>query len=415
MAAQEFNCPNCGAPLDYTGTGATLRCPYCDTSVMVPAELRPPVVEAAAEQVEKQEIILAKLQEATAASAPRSACLGYAVLIGIVLFVAAMIAIPIILTNRANKMAKEVVSGISFGAPTVVPILATQVPVPTLTPTPDFARLVTTFGSKGIGPGLLNDARYIAVDGAGTVYTADYQGGRIQAFDPDGKFLHGWQVGDAKTVIYGFTASLNGSVYASFDGDIYRYEGSSGKALGKLDYEPGPEFGDLTGLPDGGLLAAWYEGRWGMITSLEGHRDDLVWFDAEGKTVRTLKSALSGQTGDLALDTILAVDGLGNVYAMDEHEREIFKFTSQGKFVDRIVVEGNDPSRSLLVDCLAVDGQGRIFVGGSLEVSIFTPAGQYIMTFRTEHSVRMMAFNPQGDLYFVSGDSVSRYTLGTLP
>jgi hypothetical protein len=253
------------------------------------------------------------------------------------------------------------------------------------------------------------------VDGAGIVYTADYQDGRIQAFDPDGKFLHGWQVGDAETVIYGFAASLGGSVYASFDGDIYRYEGASGKALGKLDYQPGPEFGDLTALPDGGILAAWYEGRWGMITSLEGHRDDLVWFDAEGKAVRTLKSALSGQTGDLALDTILAVDGLGNVYAMDEHERVIYKFTSQGKFVDRIVVQGNDPDRSLLVDCLAVDGQGRIFVGGSLEISAFTPAGQYIMTFRTEHSVRMMAFSPQGDLYIVSSDTASRYKLGTLP
>ena len=61
--------------------------------------------------------------------------------------------------------------------------LATQVPVPTPIPTSSYARLVTTFGSKGIGPGLLNDARYITVDGAGIVYVADYQGGRIQAFD----------------------------------------------------------------------------------------------------------------------------------------------------------------------------------------------------------------------------------------
>ena len=416
MAAQEFNCPNCGAPLDYPGTGATMRCPYCDTSVMVPAELRPPVVEAPLGQAELPVITLPKPRAAAPASTPRAACLGNAIVAGIVLFVAAVIAIPIILTNRANKLANDVARKVSFDAPTMAPI-ATMVQVPTSTPTPDFARLVTTFGSKGIGPGLLNDARYIAVDGAGIVYAADYQDGRIQAFDPDGKFLHGWQVGDAETVIYGFAASLGGSVYASFDGDIYRYEGASGKALGKLDYEPGPEFGDLTALPDGGFLAAWYEGRWGIITSLEGHRDDLVWFDAEGKTVRTLESAISGQTGDIELDMILAVDGLGNVYVLSEHDNEIFKFTSQGKFIDRIAIEDNKPNQSLLVDCIAVDGQGRIYVGGSNNISIFSPAGQYLLTFEANiGNVWMMAFNPQnGNLYTVSNNSVSRYALGDLP
>src|SRR3972149_4772492 len=40
---QTFNCPNCGAPLDYPGgSEATVRCPYCNNSVIVPAELRGP-------------------------------------------------------------------------------------------------------------------------------------------------------------------------------------------------------------------------------------------------------------------------------------------------------------------------------------------------------------------------------------
>ena len=39
--AQNFGCPSCGAPLDYTGNGAsTISCPYCYTSVIVPQELR---------------------------------------------------------------------------------------------------------------------------------------------------------------------------------------------------------------------------------------------------------------------------------------------------------------------------------------------------------------------------------------
>ena len=38
--ANIFNCPTCGAPLDYAGSGDTMRCPYCNNSVIVPAELR---------------------------------------------------------------------------------------------------------------------------------------------------------------------------------------------------------------------------------------------------------------------------------------------------------------------------------------------------------------------------------------
>ena len=36
-----FNCPNCSAPMDVVGDGSTtLRCPYCNTSVIIPEELR---------------------------------------------------------------------------------------------------------------------------------------------------------------------------------------------------------------------------------------------------------------------------------------------------------------------------------------------------------------------------------------
>lgn len=38
---QTFNCPNCGAPLDYDGSGyPTMRCPFCNNPVVVPQELR---------------------------------------------------------------------------------------------------------------------------------------------------------------------------------------------------------------------------------------------------------------------------------------------------------------------------------------------------------------------------------------
>lgn len=41
MSAQKFQCPSCGASLDYEDTRAlTIRCPYCNSSVIVPESLR---------------------------------------------------------------------------------------------------------------------------------------------------------------------------------------------------------------------------------------------------------------------------------------------------------------------------------------------------------------------------------------
>ncbi len=43
---QSFNCPNCGATLDYSGAGRTMKCPYCGTLVQVPEQLWQPVEQA---------------------------------------------------------------------------------------------------------------------------------------------------------------------------------------------------------------------------------------------------------------------------------------------------------------------------------------------------------------------------------
>ncbi len=40
--SETFQCPNCGAPLDFAGgTAPVIRCPYCNSGVVVPENLRP--------------------------------------------------------------------------------------------------------------------------------------------------------------------------------------------------------------------------------------------------------------------------------------------------------------------------------------------------------------------------------------
>jgi len=46
--AEAFNCPNCGAQVEYTGDQATMTCTFCNSIIQVPKEL----VRAARHQAE---------------------------------------------------------------------------------------------------------------------------------------------------------------------------------------------------------------------------------------------------------------------------------------------------------------------------------------------------------------------------
>src|SRR5882672_10051331 len=95
-----FHCPNCNAPLDYDGgQNFIVKCSHCNSSVVVPEDLRPAKPEP--------------------------------------------INLPVNLPDTP------------------------QVPAVFRTDSPALAKLVFSFGGPGIGPGWFNDARSIAVDGAG--------------------------------------------------------------------------------------------------------------------------------------------------------------------------------------------------------------------------------------------------------
>ena len=92
-------------------------------------------------------------------------------------------------------------------------------------------QIVQEFGAKGSGPGQMDDARYVAIDADGNIWTADYQDGRVQQFDPSGKFLQLIQVPPDKndnTLIEGLAADLKGNLYVTRGGDILKYSIADG-------------------------------------------------------------------------------------------------------------------------------------------------------------------------------------------
>lgn len=327
---QTFHCPNCNAPLDYDGgPNFIVRCAHCNSSVVVPEELRPPKPE------------------------------------------------PINITVRIPD--------------------APQVPDLFKVDSGSFAKLVFSFGGPGIGPGLLNDARSIAIDGAGFLYVADYTGGRIQKFKPNGEFVTLWMA-DPKMPLTGLAADRQGVVYVVQKGDIARYDGGSGQALGKIEYEEGWGFEQVCVAADGGLVASWY-----------CNRDDLVRFNARGEATQTIRSALSGQTDESELDMKVAVDGLGNIYALGTFHNAVFKFNLSGKYVSRFGASGDAAGQFRAASAIAVDGQGRVYVADFKGIQVFDGEGRYLGRIGVTGPASGMAFDGQGYLWVVARTKVYKY------
>ena len=258
---------------------------------------------------------------------------------------------------------------------------------------------------------MLSDARYITIDGQGSIYIADYKGGRILAFDSKGKFLHQWMVGNNKMIINGMAANHQGDVFVAVDTTIFRYKGETGELLNKLSSPNKGSFGDLATTPDDGLAATWYEGRWGLITSLEGHRDDLLIFNPQGKITLTIPSFISGQTESLALDNTITVDGMGNIYALSDEL--VYLFSDKGKYLNHFGSSGNQAGQFNNPRCIAVDGQGQLYISDSMVIHVFSNKGQFVDDFKTNVEVDAMAFDEKGALWVLANDRVTQFVKQT--
>jgi DNA-binding beta-propeller fold protein YncE len=262
-----------------------------------------------------------------------------------------------------------------------------------------FANVLLDFGSEGIGPGLFKDARSIAVDGAGRIYVGEYTGGRIQVFDPSGKFITQWSIGDRKTILRGLAADRKGVVYIAQGGGIDRYQGETGEKLGQLEYERSG-FDDVAAAADGGLVAAWHS-----------NRDDIVRFDSSGKVVRTIPAAISSASGDSELSMRVAVDGSGYIYALGRFNNAVFKFAPDGKFMNRFGGAGDQSGQFRAAYSIAVDGYGRVYVGDIKGIQVFDTNGRHLVTVNVKGMAFGMVFNDKNELFVIARDHVVKFAV----
>ena len=376
-----FDCPKCGAPVTYerssdlTAAKPRLRCDYCHSQLIAPDELAG----------QPARVVHIKLGRLSGGKFPRALWLVLAIPLVILVFVG--LAAVGILAPAFYSVGRAVKEADSPARPVV----------PKKESGNAFATVLLEFGSEGIGPGMFTDARSIAVDAAGRIYVGEYTGGRIQVFDSTGKFITQWSIGDRKTILRGLAADRQGTVYAAHSGGIDRYRGETGEKLGPLQYERSG-FDDVSAAADGGLVAAWHS-----------NRDDIVRFDANGKVVRTIPAAISSASGDSELSMRVAVDGSGYMYALGRFNNAVFKFASDGKFINRFGGGGDQPGQFRAPYSIAVDGHGRVYVGDIKGIQVFDADGRYLTVVNLKGMAFGMVFNDKNELLVIARDRVVKY------
>ena len=382
-----FDCPKCGAPVSYErnempgSPEPKIRCNYCGSTLIGPDEAHG----------QPARVVHIDLRSITRSKSSRLiwVLVAIPVVIGLVIVLAMVGILAPVFYSISRTVSRD------SKPPTVSRPLR-----PDEKPADSFAKVVLKFGEEGIGPGMFKDARSIAVDGAGRIYVGEYTGGRIQVFDPSGKFITQWSVGDRKTILRGLAADRKGTVYVVEGGKIHRYQGESGTQVGDLTYDDGSGFDDATVGADGSVVAAWYR-----------NRDDIVRFNANGEVTKTIHAAISGASGDSELNTRVAVDGLGNIYALGHFNGAVFKFTPEGKFLNQFGGAGEQPGQFRAPQAIAVDGKGRVFVSDIKGVQLFDGNGRYLRTFQSEGGCAGMVFNDKNELFVVGRTRVIKYAL----
>lgn len=383
-----FDCPKCGAPVtfersaDPNETKTTVRCAYCHSQLIAPNELtgRPA-------QVVRIQVGFSP----GGGKFPKWVLLLLIIpVLGLVVGVLAAVGALAPAFYSVSRKANEPNNPQPFGGP---------IPGGKKEKANSFANVLLEFGREGIGPGMFTDARSIAVDGAGRIYVGEYTGGRIQVFDPEGKFVSQWNFGDRKSLLRGLAADRKGTVYVVTGGGIDRYHGETGEKLGSLNYERSG-FDDVSAGADGGLVTAWHS-----------NRDDIVAFDANGKVTLKIPAAISTASGDSELSMRVAVDGSGYIYALGRFNNGIFKFGRDGKFMNRFGSGGDQPGQLRAPYSIAVDGYGRVYVGDIKGIQVFDGNGRFLNIIDVKNVAFGMVFNDKNELFVVARDHVAKYSI----
>ena len=394
-----FRCPTCAAALEVIDA-PSVKCKYCGNAVPVPPELRPHKPQVVIQQVD-----FGSPQVVEATKTGRN--IGCIIVAVVLLLTIGAIGFGVFASQSAITSVQSVLEEVQVQRPDMPNVQATinaidpgAADVPQARPTPAFAQIVQEFGTKGSGPGQMDDARYVALDAQGNIWTADYQDGRVQQFDPSGKFLQLIQVPpdtNDYTLIQGLAADLKGNLYVSRGGDILKYNIADGSLLATFAGQfPNTRYQALAVDAQNNLYAVHSTASDNAVIKLNPDGKQLArWDDIVTKANKK----------DAAMDLGIAVDGLGNIYIASIFGNQVYSYNPQGEFIDRFGQQGDEPGQLSSPDDLAADGQQHLYVHHNAGIDQFDTGGRFIGKLPvdyTQGSPRTVVVDREGFVYTVT-------------
>ena len=240
-------------------------------------------------------------------------------------------------------------------------------------------------GGEGNGEGRFKDNRHVAVDGKGRIYSSDYSPMRIQVFDAEGKFVNAWKPEEG-TNLYDLAAERDGNLFVANDRGVFKFEGESGKLIAKL-----------TGVNPRGIALA-PDSR---LIVIEGRSFSI--FDRSLKLIKKIENAAEQASTTSGFDKV-AADGEGTLYMLGRAEKDVFKFSADGKYLNRFMHSGNS------ANAIAVDPAGRLFVAETSSIKVLDANGQKLADLKAFQAFGL-AFNGDGEMFLASRPYVVKYQL----
>jgi sugar lactone lactonase YvrE len=201
----------------------------------------------------------------------------------------------------------------------------------------------------------LQKPRAIAIDGRQQLYIVDMTA-RIQVFDLQGHFLHGWQT-------------------------------------------PEHQAGRPTGLSIG---------RQGEILVADTHYHRLLVYSPDGKLLKTIGGGHGNGPGEFGLVTHAVQDRQGNYYVGEYGELDrIQKFSPEGRYLLQWGSHGSQPGQFARPQRLAFDRHDRLWVADACNhrIQVFDRAGKLLSYWGSQGGAPGQLYYPY-DLAFASDESL---------
>lgn len=272
---------------------------------------------------------------------------------------------------------------------------------------------MTQWGSYGTALGQFRTPEYLTIDASGTIYVADDQNNRIQAFTLNGVFLRSWGgsgSGDGQfSQPVGVAAAPSGNIFVT-DMANYRVQeftntGVFVRKFGSQGSGDG-QFLLVHGIAVDGNGSVYVSDAYAnRICKYSAASVFLGWWGRDNTGVSGWHAPGSGRTavsgsanGEFNYPTGVAVDALGSIYVSDTHNNRIQKFSNKGGFIRKWGSSGSGDGQLADPVGISIDPSGFVYVvdKNNSRVQVFTQAGLFVTKWGSSGSGISQFSSPYG-------------------